>query len=152
MKPSAGINCKEEYEISKAILLSFLDSPSLKSKFHPSGIQEIKEYVLGVIAQESTHLAYERMTIFNQEVYTNCGHEATNHAIKYMTNPVTPQDSLGTAIDKIAIHDALLMFERHLKAVHEYRKHKAWTSSWQELTTNSACIILGHEKQSMKIK
>jgi hypothetical protein len=112
MKPSAGINCREEYEISKAILLSFLDSPALQSKFHSTGIQEIKEYVLGIIAQEKCYLAFLRMTLFNMEVYTNCGHEATNHAVKYMTNPVTPTDSLGTAIDKIAAHDVLLMYER----------------------------------------
>ena len=68
MKPSAGINCREEYEISKAILLSFLDSPALQSKFYPSGIQEIKDYVLGIIAQENSHLAYLRRTLFNMEV------------------------------------------------------------------------------------
>ena len=68
MKPSEGINCREEYEISNAILLSFLDSPALQSKFHSSGIQEIKEYVLGIIAQEECYLAFLRMTLFNMEV------------------------------------------------------------------------------------
>ena len=69
-----------------------------------------------------------------------------------MTNPVTPNDSLGTAIDKIAAHDVLLMFERHIQTMNDYKKNKVWVNTWQELTTNSACIILGHEKQSLKIK
>jgi hypothetical protein len=59
---------------------------------------------------------------------------------------------LGTAIDKIAAHDVLLMYERHIQSMNDYKKTKGWVNTWQELTTNSACILLGHERQSFQIK
>ena len=48
---------KWRYQKGHSIELPGLTS-SLQSKFHSSGIQEIKEHVLGIIAQEECYLAF----------------------------------------------------------------------------------------------
>jgi hypothetical protein len=67
-----------------------------------------------------------------------------------MADRVMPTDSLGTATDKLAAYDNLLMAERDKYAIDEFKKTKLYTTRWNELTTNSAGIVLHEEKTSSK--
>ena len=49
MRPSGGIYTKEEYLVSRSLLLAFLDSNALSKHFSSTGITTMKEYVLGIL-------------------------------------------------------------------------------------------------------
>ena len=74
MRPSGGIYTKEEYLVSKALLLAFLDSSALTKHFSSTGISAMKEYVLGVLKFEHEYVAFKYLQLFALEMYTNCGH------------------------------------------------------------------------------
>jgi len=145
MRPSGGIYSREEYQVSKAVLLAFLDSKALESKFLPSAIGAIKEYVLGVLRYEHEYLACDSMDAFGLEVYTNCAHEGTNFGAKYNVDGVLPTSSLGTSTNNLGNYDRQIFTERSLKCSHEYRKNKIWTKKWNHLTTRAAEIISDQE-------
>ena len=72
MRPSGRIYSKEEFEVSKAILMSFLELEALKQK----------EYVLGVLKYEHKFLSTELMDVFKLELYSNSAHEGTKKGSK----------------------------------------------------------------------
>ena len=148
MRPSGGIYTREEYQVSKAVLLAFLDSKALESKFLPSAIGAIKEYVLGVLRYEHEYLACDSMDAFGFEVYTNCAHEGTNSGAKYNSDGVKATSSLGTSSNNLGNYDRQIFTERSLKCSHEYRKDKIWSKKWNHLTTRAAEIISDQEDKT----
>ena len=142
MRPSSGIQNKEEYIISKCILLGMINSTGLKSFFTEDGIQSLNEYLqTKIFIHEDTSLAFLRKKLFNMEVYNNCAHEGTNFGLKSCANPVKPTDLLGQATLKMIKYDTMLMHEREQLIYHEYFKWKKYTIQWKNLTKHVIGIV-----------
>ena len=150
MRPSGGIYSKEEFEVSKAILMSFLESDALKQKFTNDGVAAIKEYVLGVLKYEHKFLSTEFMDVFALEVYSNSAHEGTNKGAKYNKTGggLSPTSSLGTSTDQLADYDEQVSTERFKTCCDDFKKRKNWTPQWDELTSKSASILMDQESKT----
>ena len=150
MRPSGGIYSKEEFEVSKAILMSFLESDALKQKFTKDGVAAIKEYVLNVLKYEPKFLSTEFMDVFALEVYSNSAHEGTNKGAKYNKTGggLSPTSSLGTSTDQLADYDEQVSTERFKTCCDDFKKRKNWTPQWDELTSKSASILMDQESKT----
>ena len=154
MRPSGGIYSKEEFEVSKAILLALLEDDSMNKRFTASGKTAIKEYVLGVLRYEHQFLACDFMDIFALEVYSNCAHEGTNSGAKRNSSKVSATSSLGTSTYDLIQYDNQTSIERLNTCISDYFKNKQWTDKrWHGLTTNAASIVADQmEKTGMVVR
>ena len=141
VRPGGGCYTKEEVLVSKSLLMKLLNSNEMKKKFSTDSLVLIKKYVRDVISNEKDTAFYNFLDVFDFELYSNSSHEGTNNAIKHMSDPVLPTESLGTSTNKLAKHDKQLFVERNEFAKNEFNKKKLWTTSWNALTTRAAEII-----------
>lgn len=148
MRPSGGIYSKDEYQVSKALLLAFMDSDALTKYFSSSGIIAMKEYVLGVLKTEHEYVAYKYLELFALEMYTNCGHEGTNRGVKYNSEGVKPNSSLGTSSNSMANYDKQVFVERKKTCMDDFNKKKTWTVKFNNLTTHAAAILCDQEEKT----
>jgi len=65
-----GVYREEEFKISKAILLTFIESKDLKTKFTPAGVATIKDYVLHVLGSEHQFKSITSNDVFALELYS----------------------------------------------------------------------------------
>ena len=150
MRPSGGVYREEEFKISKAILLTFIESKDLKTKFTPAGVATIKDYVLHVLGSEHQFKSITSNDVFALELYSNSSHEGTNKGIKYDgANKVTPTMSLGMSTNNLCLKDEQTAVERLKIVTDDYNKYKTGKGKqWNELSTNAAGILIGQEQKS----
>ena len=150
MRPSGGVYREEEFKISKAILLTFIESKDLKTKFTPAGVATIKDYVLHVLGSEHQFKSITFADVFALELYSNSSHEGTNKGIKYDgANKVTPTMSLGMSTNNLCLKDEQTAVERLKIVTDDYNKYKTGKGEqWNELSTNAAGILIGQEQKS----
>ena len=86
MRPGGGMNSLDNFQLSKAILLSFINSNALKEKFTSEGIKQVKEYILHVLNYEHTFLWLQFHDNFDLEIYSNRAHEGTNNGISQIVS------------------------------------------------------------------
>ena len=144
MRPSGGIYSREEYLVSKALLLAFINSSALTKHFNPSGIAVMMEYVLSVLKTENDYVAHRYLSLFALEMYTNCGHEGTNKGVKYNSEGVKPNSSLGTSTNSMATYDkqvflkpmfgfVMLCFSATSKKPHPLPLPNIWYDEWDAI-------------------
>jgi hypothetical protein len=147
IRPSGGCYSQEEVLVSKALLISFLTSQEMKSKFSDDSIGHLKDYVIDVIGNEKDVAFYNFLDVFDLEVYSNSSHEGTNNSIKHNSEPVLPTMSLGMSTNTIARHDKLVFIDRNKQCNDEFKKQKNWTEQWASLTEKSASILTNESKK-----
>ena len=151
MRPSGGIYTKEEYLVSRSLLLAFLDSNALSKHFSSTGITTMKEYVLGILKFENDYVAYKYLILFALEMYTNCGHEGTNKGVKYNSEGVKANYSLGTSTNCMATYDKQVFVERRKICIDEFHKNKRWTVQFKNLTTHAAAVFTDQKEKTKLI-
>ena len=96
-------------------------------------------------------IAYQYLRLFALEMYTNCGHEGTNKGVKYNSEGVKANYSLGTSTNSMATYDKQVFVERRKKCIDEYCKNKKWTVQFNNLTTNAAAILTDQKEKTKLI-
>ena len=148
MRPSGGVYCRDEFEVSKAVLEQWLVSEALQQYFHPSSIIFIKEYVNGVLKYEEGFLACDFMDVFAFEIHSNSAHEGTNFGAKHNSNGVKANSSLGVSCENLATYDRSIFVNRSARCYQEYEKQPLWNPEWKNLTTNAASIICDQDDKT----
>ena len=83
MIPGKGIESKDEYSLSKALLIGVVNCEILSKCFVPDTIKAINQFLNEkIFVHEGSYLAYEKKKLFNMEQHSNSAHEGTNNAIK----------------------------------------------------------------------
>ena len=89
MKP--GIETREEYMLSKYLLLKYVNSPQVVEQLGTLMASHMVLFLRKYIdPHESKFLFYLRKNVRHYGEYSNTIHDGTNNAIKHSTTPVKP--------------------------------------------------------------
>ena len=106
MIPGKGIENKEEYNLSKTILIDVVNCEVLSKCFGPDTIKAISQFLNEkMFVHVSSYLAYEKKKLFNMEQHSNSAHEDTNNDIKSSGHGRHCQDTLVGATAKCGNYD-----------------------------------------------
>jgi hypothetical protein len=87
---------KEQYEVSKALLRSYLASKRVVSILGEEGSASIVRFILKYVEPyELNYCFYLRLGVRHYDTYTNCAHEGTNNGLKHCGAPVLPVHSIS---------------------------------------------------------
>jgi hypothetical protein len=141
MRPSGGIYSRDEFQVSKAILLCMLKSELMAGIFTKHGLAKLEEYVLDRLKYEHKFLSCDSLNIFALEIYSNSAHEGTNSGAKRNIRKVHALQSLGMSTHNLVEQDKQTHVERQRQCHSEYVKTRNWTDTWEGLTSNTAAIM-----------
>ena len=106
MIPGKGIETKDEYSLSKALLIGVVNCETMSKCFVPDTIKAIIQFLNEkIFVHEGSYLAYEKKKLFNMEQHSNSAHEGTNNAIKSSGDGLHARDSLVGATNKCSTYD-----------------------------------------------
>jgi hypothetical protein len=141
MRPSGGIFSRDEYDVSKSILLCMLKSDLMSGIFTKDGLAKLEEYVVDRLKYEHKFLSCNSMEIFALEIYSNSAHEGTNSGAKRNIRKVHATQSLGMSTFNLVEQDKQTHVERQRLCHSDYVKTRIWTNEWEGLTSNTAAIM-----------
>ena len=99
---------KEEYKLSKALFLCFLNSEEVRQTLGDIGANTIETFFRNhVMPLEDFFCAYQNMSVFSLETTSNAAHEGTNAAMKHCSIPVLPQHSIDRTVDILTYQSQL---------------------------------------------
>ena len=93
---------KQEYEISKAIFLIYIQSEAAIGAIGSAHSESILQFVRHhVFPHETSFAYYTHHDVFHMEVHTNTAHGGTNNGIKHCSVPIRPQNTIDRAARKL---------------------------------------------------
>ena len=121
---------EEEYIVSKALFLKFVQSDQVKDLFGSGFVESVVQFVrVNVFPHEARFCYYKRHGLFHLETHTNCGHEGTNNGIKNCSSPVMPQNRLDRAIKTLNFNADIKALNTSIMVCQKTNSRKLWSDS-----------------------
>jgi hypothetical protein len=119
----------EEYIVSKALLLRFIESESVVRVFGPENVLKILKFFRNNIeTQESRFCFYLRRDRRHFDTIMNTAHEDTNNGIKYCAAPVLPSYSLSKSARTLSQNGKVTARQHELDNARAVDSTKLWSN------------------------
>jgi hypothetical protein len=120
----------EEYLVSKALFLKFVQSNQVKDLFGSVFVESVVNFVReNVFPHEERFCYFKRHSLFHLETHTNCGHEGTNNGVKNCSSPVMPQNRLDRAIKTLNLNADVKAINTSIKLCQKTNQRKLWSDT-----------------------
>jgi hypothetical protein len=127
MKPKC--ETEEEYIISKALFIAYLQSDEALRVLNESNCRTILDFFRENVEPHEAHFCfYRRIHIRHYDTYTNSAHEGSNHGLKSGAAPVLPQYSLDRSAMVLSKNADIRTAVLDLAGSQDSTKHKLWSS------------------------
>ena len=121
---------EEEYKVSKALFLKFVQSKQVKDLFDSSFVNSVILFVReNVFPHEDRFCYYHRHGLFHLEIHTNCGQEGTNNGVKHNSAPVMPQNKLERTIKTLDFNATIKAKNTSIMLCQKTNKRKLWSDT-----------------------
>jgi hypothetical protein len=121
---------EEEYVVSKALFMQFVQSYQVKNLFGQPFIDSVTRFVReNVFTHEDRFCYYHRHGLFHLEIHTNCGHEGTNNGVKNCASPVMPQNRLDGTIKTLNLNADVKAINTQIMVCQKATARKTWTDT-----------------------
>ena len=121
---------EEEYFVSKALFIQFVQSYQVKNLFGQPFIDSVTKFVReNVFPHEDRFCYYRRHGLFHLEIHTNCGHEGTNNGVKNCSSPVMPQNRLDCAIKTLNLNAEVKAANTQIMVCQKATSRKTWSDT-----------------------
>ena len=145
---------EEEFEISKALLFSYLGSSEFKKVIGKSHrlYSSFMRSNFFIHQQYFSHYLYHDVHSYGQR--TSSAHEGTNNALKHCADAVLPSHTLSKSVAVMAQQDERHAAQQCLKANKEYSGNKLWTKSitLQHLNMMAESNVILQKQLSTKLQ
>ena len=130
----------EEYIVSKALFLKFVQSNQVKVLFGEIFVHAVIDFVReSVFPHEERFCYYLRHSLFHLETHTNCGHEGTNNGVKNCASPVMPQNNLDRSIKTLSLNAEIKAANTSILVANKTHRTKLWTDSPTSAYVSDPC-------------
>jgi hypothetical protein len=120
----------EEYLVSKALFLKFVQSNQVKDLFGSVFVESVVMFVCeNVFPHEERFCYFKRHSLFHLETHTNCGHEGTNNGVNKCSSPVMPQNRLDQAIKILNLNADVKAINTSIMLCHKTNRCKLWSDT-----------------------
>jgi hypothetical protein len=143
----------DEYEVSKSILLQWLQSKEvLDNVCDQASVDLLVRWItIGVLVHENFFVFHRRSHIFAMDSYTNCGIEGTHNAVKNSAISVGKTDELHEYTKKVTDYDETRMREHYVEATKVLHSTKLFGEAWMNnLTDKGAKLVYNSIQHSEK--
>jgi len=121
----------------------------MKKYLTDAGVALVVGYLnQNIFVHEEEYLFYKRQLVFNLDVDSNSGHEATHQGVKYGNDAISPRDRLDRATKKLVDHDQHNLEDQLLEAKRDYYSDKLSTQRFKGCTKFGAGIL---ESDSLRV-
>jgi len=120
----------EEFQVSKALFLSFIKSSQVTELLGSALVETIVDFLRQHVSHhEDRFCYYARRGLFHLETHSNTSHEGTNNALFNCAAPVMPTNSLEKAVETLNFNTTVKTQNTCILNQEKMTSRKLWSDS-----------------------
>jgi hypothetical protein len=120
---------QDEFDLSKGLLLLYLDSVNVKMVFGEAGSTQIKSFIRNNVEPHEDFLcSFIHKSVFHLDTTSNTPHEGTNNGIKNCGGPALPQHTLDRSTEVLITQSKIKTAQTIVRLASKLSSKNLWSN------------------------